>query len=174
MPTTHLSIHVVCLTSKGCVDGPCRIAYVSIERSIANRTDSGQLVSTIRKVRLVFRLSISTIEEHTSNSATPVRKPMKTSDKECGIQCNVSDMFVGSTVPQRSSPRSPPATMQWNPVERYSVPFLQQIFERKLYPYLMWTSHKHLVKQIRRCKSTVLSPLKLTRRQQRTTVQNPK
>jgi hypothetical protein len=37
-----------------------------------------------------FRLSISTIEEHTSTAASPIRKPIKAPEKECGIQCNVS------------------------------------------------------------------------------------
>jgi len=38
----------------------------------------------------LFRLSISTIEEHTSTTASPIRKPIKAPEKECGIQCNVS------------------------------------------------------------------------------------
>ncbi|CAF5113179.1 unnamed protein product, partial [Rotaria sp. Silwood1] len=33
-------------------------------------------------------LSISTIEEHTSRTTSPIRKPTKAPEKECGIQCN--------------------------------------------------------------------------------------
>jgi hypothetical protein len=39
---------------------------------------------------LWFRLSMSTIEEHTSVTASPIPKRTKAPEKECGIQCDVS------------------------------------------------------------------------------------
>ncbi len=39
-----------------------------------------------------YRLSESVIEEHKSTTASPIHKRVKAQEKECGIQCDVSEL----------------------------------------------------------------------------------
>ena len=39
-----------------------------------------------------YRLSESVIEEHKSTTASPIPKRVKAQEKECGIQCDVSEL----------------------------------------------------------------------------------
>ncbi len=85
----HQLIHVVYLILKDFDDELYKIVYVSIEHSTVNRNYFKR--SYLISIHIFsFRLSISTIEEHISTAASPIRKPIKASEKECGIQCNVS------------------------------------------------------------------------------------
>ena len=85
------SIHVVYPILKDFVDELYKIVFVLIEHSIVNRSLHLYLSSLLINDFVSFRLSISTIEEHTSAVSSPVRKSVKAPEKECGIQCNVSD-----------------------------------------------------------------------------------
>jgi hypothetical protein len=69
-------------------------------------------------------LSISTIEEHTSTAASPIRKPIKALEKECGIQCNISTTD-SSMEPNRKAQRTfPPADIR---NEALSVPNIDKV-----------------------------------------------
>ncbi|CAF3704056.1 unnamed protein product [Rotaria socialis] len=64
-------------------------------------------------------LSISTIEEHTSTVTSPMRKPMKALEKECGIQCNISTVNDSMEPSKKVQRTFPPADIR---LEALSVP----------------------------------------------------
>ena len=84
----HQLIHVVYPILKDFVDELYKIVYDLIEHLIVNRKYSKNEIFFY--IFYFFRLSISTNEEHTSTTTTPISKRTKVSEKECGIQCDVS------------------------------------------------------------------------------------
>ena len=89
----HQLIHVVYHILKDFDDEHYKTVYVLIEHLIVNR-NYWKRFFLLRIPVFTFRLSISTIEEHTSTTASPIRKPTKALEKECGIQCNVSIRII--------------------------------------------------------------------------------
>ncbi len=76
------------------------------------------------------RLSESIIEEHKSTTASPAPKRAKAQEKECGIQCDVSEVS-SKMYSNEYFYRFQLLKVQKNRIKKFKVHFLRQIFEMK-------------------------------------------